>query len=390
MSISLMYCAQGIPAGLAFNAFSTILRHSGTSLAHIGLTGLLFLPWALKFLWSGMADNAGKQWGYGRLALWTHMTAILVCLLLAFMPPAQNFPIVLCGILLLNTIFATQDIFTNACAVSHMQGRYAGLANALQVITFLLGMVVGGAGSLLIYEHTGWGGVMLCMACELFILWLFLLPLRTCVEPCLSNKQRTPSTLIALFNQPGFLWAILIAVTFKFSGSAMAIMLQPWLIDRSFSITFCGTLQMSNIIWSALGGAVIGFPAVRLMGSRRAVLYLAGPSVTLLGCLWFLQTMELENHTILCAILGLENFVDGGFYVSIWALLMNWSSAERPGTDYSFLQCGESLTNVLAGLSIPPLAAIVGYEGIFLIVWGIGAGLLFLLALATRKLRPYT
>lgn len=390
LSISLMYCAQGIPAGLAFNAFSTILRYSGTSLAHIGLTGLLFLPWALKFLWSGMADNAGKQWGYGRLALWTHMTAILVCLLLAFMPPAQNFPIVLCGILLLNTIFATQDIFTNACAVSHMQGRYAGLANALQVITFLLGMVVGGAGSLLIYERTGWGGVMLCMACELFILWLFLLPLRTYVEPCLSNKQRTPSTLIALFNQPGFLWAILIAVTFKFSGSAMAIMLQPWLIDRSFSITFCGTLQMSNIIWSALGGAVIGFPAVRLMGSRRAVLYLAGPSVTLLGCLWFLQTMELENHTILYAILGLENFVDGGFYVSIWALLMNWSSSERPGTDYSFLQCGESLTNVLAGLSMPPMAAIVGYEGIFLIVWGIGAGLLLLLALATRKLRPYT
>lgn len=386
LAVFLMYGAQGIPAGLAFTAFSTILRHSGASLKSIGLTGLLFLPWALKCLWSGMADNAAKQWGYGRLALWTHITAVLLCLILVFTPPDKNALLTLCGVLLLNTLFATQDIFTNACAVSHMKGRNAGLANALQVIAFLLGMLAGGAGSLIIYAHTGWRGAMLAMAGELLALWVALVPLRACIEPILGTTRPPPSRLITLFRHAGFWWAALVSITFKFSGSAMAMLLQPWLMDRSFSLAFAGTLQMSNILCGAIGGAVLGFPAVRLLGSCRAVRVLVWPSTLLLGSLWLLQTTGVLSQPFLYIGLGLENFIDGGFYVCIWAMLMDWSSTKQPGTDYSFLQCGESLTNVLAGLSITPLAASIGYNDTFLALWGAGALLLPFLAQASQKI----
>ncbi|MGY8605594.1 MFS transporter [Gluconobacter cerinus] len=384
LAIGLMYGSQGIPAGLAFNAFSTILRHSGTPLKDIGLTGLVFLPWALKCFWSGITDNAGKRWGYGALALWTHMSAVVVCLLLVFASPEHHFLLALSGILLLNTIFATQDIFTNACAVSHMKGRNAGLANALQVISFLLGMVVGGAGSLFIYERFGWSGAMWGMACELFVLWLALLPLRAGIEP--NRVFQQPSRLMDLFRQPGFRWALLMALTFKFASSALAMLLQPWLMDRSFSLDFAGTLQMSNIICGALGGAVIGFPAVRFLGCRRAVALLIWPSTLLLGTLVCLQAGEMATPVLLYAGLGMENFLDGGFYVSVWATLMNWSSEERPGTDYSFLQCGESLANVLAGMSIAPLASVIGYSRTFLVAWIAGAFALLLVVTSARKL----
>ncbi|NHN93573.1 MFS transporter [Acetobacter sicerae] len=384
LAIGLMYGSQGIPAGLAFNAFSTILRHSGTSLKEIGLTGLVFLPWALKCFWSGIADNAGKRWGYGALALWTHMSAVAVCLLLGFASPGHHFLLALSGILLLNTIFATQDIFTNACAVSHMKGRNAGLANALQVISFLLGMVVGGAGSLFIYERLGWSGAMWGAACELFILWLALLPLRGSIEP--DRGFQKPSRLMDLFQQPGFRWALLMATSFKFASSALAMLLQPWVMDQSFSLGFAGTLQMSNIICGALGGAFIGFPAVRFLGCRRAVALLIWPSTLLLGTLVCLQTRGMATPMLLYAGLGIENFLDGGFYVSVWATLMNWSSEERPGMDYSFLQCGESLANVLAGMSIAPLASVIGYSRTFLTTWIVGAFTLLLVVTAARKL----
>ncbi|WP_228142431.1 MFS transporter [Acetobacter ascendens] len=384
LAIGLMYGAQGIPAGLAFNTFSTILRHSGTPLKDIGLTGLVFLPWALKCFWSGMADNAGKRWGYGYLALWTHLSAVVVCLLLGFFPPEHHFLWALSGILLLNTIFATQDIFTNACAVSHMRGRNAGLANALQVISFLLGMVAGGAGSLFIYGQFGWRGAMWGMACELIILWMSLLPLRACIEPIHVSKK--PSRLRDLFRQPGFCWACLMAITFKFANSALAMLLQPWLIDRSFSLNFAGTLQMTNILCGALGGALIGFPAVRFLGCRRAVTLLIWPSTLLLGTLLLLQNVKIGTPAFLYTGLGMENFIDGGFYVSVWATLMNWSSEERPGTDYSFLQCGESLANVIAGMSIAPLASIIGYSRTFLITWITGAFILLFVVSAIRKL----
>lgn len=386
LAIFLMYAAQGIPAGLAFNAFSTILRHGGASLHALGLTGLLFLPWALKCLWSSMADNVGKRWGYGKLALWTHITAVLLCLFLIYTPPEKNFVIALIGIFLLNTLFATQDIFTNACAVSHMKGRNAGLANAVQVIAFLLGMVAGGSGSLVLYAHYGWHGAMLGMACALLLLWVALLPLRACIEPLMGNTQPPPSRLLTLFEQAGFLWAATMALSFKFAGSALSLLLQPWLMDSRFTLEFAGTLQMSNILCGAIGGAVIGFPTVRLMGSNRAVRLLIWPSTLLLGTLWLLPATGMASPTLLYIGLGVENFVDGGFYVSIWAMLMNWSSTKQPGTDYSFLQCGESLTNVLAGLSIPPLASMLGYSGTFLALWGMGACVLPLLVLASRKL----
>ena len=148
-------------------------------------------------------------------------------------------------------------------------------------------MVVGGAGSLFIYERLGWSGAMWGMACELFILWLALLPLRAGIEP--NRVFQKPSRLMDLFRQPGFRWALLMALTFKFASSALAMLLQPWLMDRSFSLDFSGTLQMSNIICGALGGAVIGFPAVRFLGCRRAVALLIWPSTFLLGTLVCLQ-----------------------------------------------------------------------------------------------------
>lgn len=90
-ALALMYGAQGLPAGLAFNAYATILRASGASLEHIGLAGLVFLPWALKFLWAGTVDNAGKHFGYGKLAIYIHLFAICVCVSMAFLHPALIF-----------------------------------------------------------------------------------------------------------------------------------------------------------------------------------------------------------------------------------------------------------------------------------------------------------
>ncbi|GAN61115.1 MFS transporter [Acetobacter cibinongensis] len=386
LAVSLMYGAQGIPAGLAFNALAGVLRHAGVPLTELGWVGLLFLPWALKFLWASLVDNAGKRWGYGPLALCTHMGAVVLCGLMAFVMPAQHFWLMLGGVFSLNTLFATQDILTNACAVSHMRGRYAGLANAVQVIAFLLGMVLGGAGTLLLYNKIGWSGAMLAMAAELMVLWVLLLPLRSCVEPDAPGMAYDRSRLRDLLQQKGFVWAAVVAVTFKFAGAALSMLVQPWLMDNAFSLDFAGTIQTVSLVGSAVGGALLGFPAVRWLGSRRAAFWLVFPSTALLGSVWVVQALGWAMPEVLIGCFSLESFFDGGFYVSIWAMLMNWSSVERPGTDYSVLQCGESLANVLAGFLVAPLASVLGYMPTFFGIWGVGAGLLGVLLLAVKKL----
>lgn len=385
ITLGLMYAGQGIPAGLAFNAYATILRESGVSLHTIGWSGLTFLPWALKFLWAGLTDNAGKRYGYGTLILQTQILAILSCLVLAFFPPEQSFVFSLAGIILLNTVFATQDILTNAAAVSHLQGRNAGMANGIQVVAFLLGMLTGGGGSLLVYAQAGWDGMLYAMAAVLFLLCLILLPLRKYVEPDASRIAR-PSRLKDFFRQKGFGWALASSLAFKFAGSALSVLLQPFLIDQQVSVETIGTLQISNLLCGAAGGALLGALMVKKAGSCKAVILLSIPSALLLGIFWALQTFHHLSASALYLGLGVENFFDGGFYVALWAMLMNWSSAERPGMDYSFLQCGESVANVLAASAIMPLAASAGYAQAFLAVWLGGVALLIPLLLAARRL----
>ena len=47
-----LYMAQGLPTGIFTQGLPAILRSYDVPLKVIGLTGLLAIPWALKFLWA--------------------------------------------------------------------------------------------------------------------------------------------------------------------------------------------------------------------------------------------------------------------------------------------------------------------------------------------------
>ena len=57
--LSSLYIAQGLPYGFFTQALPVLMRENGASLKAISATSLLFLPWALKFLWAPMVDHVG-------------------------------------------------------------------------------------------------------------------------------------------------------------------------------------------------------------------------------------------------------------------------------------------------------------------------------------------
>ena len=54
---ALLYLVQGIPIGLAFQAYPVLLRQGGAPLELIALVPLASLPWAFKFFWSPLVEN---------------------------------------------------------------------------------------------------------------------------------------------------------------------------------------------------------------------------------------------------------------------------------------------------------------------------------------------
>lgn len=387
-ALALMYFAQGLPMGLAYDALGTLIRYGGHSVAAVGLTGFAFLPWALKFLWAGAVDNACARWGMARIVFATQALVVLACLALAPFSPSTHLYGALAGAVALNALCATQDIVTNAYAVVRLQGRGAGAANAIQVAGFIAGMLVGGGGLLLAHARIGWGGAMLLLALLMFLLYLplawdrrWLGAGRAAVE--LPSRAR----LRDLRRHADLGWALLVALVFKFSSTAVATLAKPWLLDRGFDLAQVGSLQMSNLVATAVGGVAIGVPLVRRLGNRRAVLASMAMAGLLLGTAWTLHATGAFGVALCYGAFAVQSLFEGAMYVAVWALFMNWASPERPGTDYTAMQCCESLGNALAAGAIGGLGQKLGFGAAFACAWAASAVVLVLVAVGLPRLK---
>lgn len=389
-ALAWMYLAQGLPAGLAFYALGTLIRAGGHAVADVGLVGLAFLPWACKFVWAGPLDNACARWGHARVIFVTHALAVLLCLALWPFSPATHLGAALVGVVLLNTVCATQDIATNAYAVTRMQGRAAGIANAIQVAGFIGGMILGGGGLLIVYSHFGWTGAIGSLTGLMALLGLALWQDRAWQAP-VAGAQAMAAThrvrLRDLLRHADLGWAIAIVLLFKFPGTAANTLIQPWLVDRGFTVADIGQLQVAIMLATAAGGVVIGIPLVRWLGNRRAVLAGFSLAALLLGAAWGLESLDARALWIYYTVLCIQGVFEGAMYVAVWALVMNWSSPQSPGTDYTAMQCSESLTNAVAASLIGSLGQALGYAGAFATSWLLAVLFIAPIAIGLGRLR---
>ena len=173
------YLAQGLPAGFVTQALPAILRQYEVSLAFIGFSGILLLPWALKFLWAPLVDGYYSP-RIGQSRTWILPTQIaalcLVALLGCFDPMQFQQPIYLglffACLLAINTLGATQDVATDGLAVRMLSAAERQWGNAVAVVGYRLGLIVGGGGLLLALATLGWSAVLsacCCVACSLIM-----------------------------------------------------------------------------------------------------------------------------------------------------------------------------------------------------------------------------
>jgi len=385
-ALALMYVAQGLPTGFAFYALGTLIRDGGHSVAAVGWVSLAIVPWALKFLWASFIDNACIRWGHARLILVSQILTALTCLALIPFSVASHLGIALAGIVLLNTLCATQDIATNAYAVSRMQGKAAGPANGLQIAGFLLGMLLGGGGLLMVHKSGGWsvamGALAGLMALSGLLLWLD----RRWQQPASSTRTHTKVRLRDVLRHTDLFWALAIVLLFKFPGTAVSALMQPWLVDRGLALDTIGQLHMVIVLTTALGGLGLGIPLVRRLGSRRAVVVSCVMVALVLGMAFALETFDIHARWAYYLAFCTQAVFEGAMFVSIWALFMNWSSPQSPGTDFTAMQCSESIANASAAAVIGGLGQALGYANAFALAWAFMGIAACLIALCLARL----
>lgn len=161
VALGALYFAQGLPYGFFTGTVPVVLRRSGYSLTEISATGVLFAPWALKFIWAPFVDRHGtrRQW-----LIVLQLASVVVALGMAMLDLSSTMTWLFIGIAVINLLSATQDVATDGLAVQLLSGAQRGLGNGIQVGAYRIGMIVGGGGLLWLFSLAGWRVLFIAMA----------------------------------------------------------------------------------------------------------------------------------------------------------------------------------------------------------------------------------
>jgi MFS family permease len=360
-----LYVAQGLPYGFFTQALPVLLRDAGLSLKAISATSLLFLPWALKFLWAPFVDHRGtrRQW-----LLPLQLSAVVGALALSQIDLGRGFIVVLAAAFLFNVIAACQDVATDGLAVRILDTRERGLANGIQVGAYRIGMILGGGLLLWVFARTDWATMFACMAALLAVTVLPVLWLR---EPPPPQAALRPSAAqlaagwIHRLRVPGMGAFIALICFYKFGDSMVATLIGPFMRDSGLSKETIALMKGTVGSVTSLSGAVLGgWFAFR--AGRRAALLACGLLQSASLLFYVAAAHGIGGLGMFWAGTVAEHLLGSMATVALFTLMMDASDPEHAGTDYTLLACAIVFTMGLANFTGAAITDAAGYAPTFL------------------------
>jgi PAT family beta-lactamase induction signal transducer AmpG len=338
------------------------LRQMGTSLELIGLSSILFIPWALKFLWAPWVDgHYSAKWGQRRSWLLPMQGAMVVLLLLmAVWRPELSIWSLMVLVLLINLVSATQDIATDGLAVSVLTPAERGIGNGLQVGAYRVGMIAGGGLLLGLIDVLGWYTSFLLMVGMVMLSSVPVWRLRE-PAPVVPERVSAPPSATPLrdFMKLPHAWSVMVLlIGYKF-GNAMADgMLKPFMVDAGLGLSDIGWI--SGVVGSVAGlvGALLGGALTKPLGHRRAlVLFAVLQAFSWLGfVVW-----SAPSWWQLVALVSVEHVASGLGTVALFTSMMDWCRPHHGAVDYTLQASVVVICTGLATMVSGVLAKQVGY-----------------------------
>jgi MFS family permease len=386
--LTALYAAQGLPYGFFTQALPVLLRDAGLSLKAISATSLLFLPWALKFLWAPFVDHYGtrKQW-----LLPLQVSAVAGALVLTQVDLSRGYLVVLAAAFLFNLVAACQDVATDGLAVRILDTRERGLANGIQVGAYRIGMILGGGLLLWIFARTDWATMFACMAVLLALTVLPVLPLREPPRP--AAARATPASAVAAgwlhrLRVPGMGAFIALICMYKFGDSMVAALIGPFMRDAGLSKEMIALMKGTVGSLASLAGAALGgWFAFR--AGRRSALLVCGLLQTASLLFYVAAANGIGGIAMFWAGSVAEHLFGSMATVALFTLMMDASDPEHAGTDYTLLACAIVVTMGLANFTGAVIADATGYAPTFVAGFLLsGVGCLVLVHSLDRRRGP--
>ncbi|WP_223745350.1 MFS transporter [Myxococcus sp. XM-1-1-1] len=364
--LSSLYLSQGLPFGFFTQALPVLLRHQGLSLPAIGLSHLLALPWALKFLWAPYMDRHGSaHWGLRRgyiLPLQCLSAGLLLSL--ALPDTTVSTQVLFAAVLGVNLLAATQDVATDGLAVTLLSPSERGWGNGVQVAAYRVGMILGGGVMLAVFDAAGWRPTLVALGLMLLVATI---PVALYREPPSEPPPRVSLGLGWWVRRPGAGTWLALLVVYK-AGEALATgMLRTFLVDRGLTLTDIAWLLGIVGFTAGLVGALLGGSLVVKLGRKRALLLFGAIQSTAVLLYALVSSGTVSGLPWLTAVCAVEHVASGMATAAVFTAMMDVCRPDHAATDYtvqaSLVVLATGAAAALSGFS----AQALGYTGHFLL-----------------------
>ena len=342
--IAVLYFAEGLPFGIAYDVWPVYFRVHGVSLTEIGLMSLLSLPWTWKMLWAPLVDRYGarQQWISACLL-------VLAVAALAIIPQDAGHPSwLLWGVLLaFTTASATQDIAIDAYAVDVSTPEETGAINGVRISAARIALLVGGGGVIALAEITGWTPLWIALAALFLVLSVvaFASP-RVALD---QKERRNPiRPVLAWLLRWEMLPVLVFVPLFKLGDSLLGRMVKPFWVDRGYSLKEIGLISVTLGVVLTILGALAGGWFVKKYGIFRGLLWLGIAQALPHFAYAAVAAFTLPRESIYVASM-LESFAQGLGTSAFLSLLMNLCDREHAATQYALLSALFALTRDVGG-----------------------------------------
>jgi len=357
--LSVLYFAQGLPFGFQSKGLKLALTELGLPMAAVTLSSALSLPWSFKPLLAPFVDRHGSE-RLGRRKSWIlplQLGLAVSCAAAAFATPSAHLTALLVAVFFMNLFAAAQDVPVDGLAVDLLGAQELGAGNAVQVVGYKVGMLVGG--SILVSQLPVLGWQLMCLTMAGLCLAvtgavaLVREPPRPAERSGALTWRELGQRLKVLVTNQGAGWLLLFVATYKLGETLVDVLFEPWLlrvqrIELSVVAIYGGWGMVGSLVGSAAGGLLATrLPPLRAVGWAAAV-----RSLSLIAMWAMVAGLVPTDSTTIIAVTTVEHFFVGLLTTTMFAYMMSQVDKRIGATHFTLLAAVE-----VAGKSVPSLAA---------------------------------
>ena len=420
--VFLLGIASGFPLLLVGSTLLTRLHESNINIETIGIFALVGIPYTYKFLISPCVDAVRLPFVHSHLMhrkVWCIFSQLLLATSLfgmAICDPAQH--VVLMGVLALMTatFSAMQDIVIDAIRIEIARKDDQAAASASLVAGYRVGMLLAGAGALLLAEVLPWSDVYLVAAGIMVVCMMFTLSIRRLVgydeavaKGLVESKSRTdmmPASevdaekksaiswlrrafwepIVDFMKRPAAVTILAFIALFKLGEAMAGTLSMPFYLEIGFSKTEIAAISKIFGVIATIGGAFIGGFVVKRMTIVKALFLCGSLQLASNFCYIWLSYVGYDN-LILTLSITIENVTGGMNTAAFVAFMSQLVNVKFTATQYALLSSLSSVGRTVISGSTGFLVAWLGWNGFFVFTVFCGLPGLVLLYFVSRGMQ---